>query len=130
MVSCGRRCAGTRGRGRAGEKQTGEAEGRGAHGGADYASLLDFRYVKPPADLYALGATLYRLLTGYFPRDYRSDENWVLASLERPIIPLRTRVPTLPAPLCAVVETALETELDKRFHTADDMRAALEALAL
>jgi serine/threonine protein kinase len=92
--------------------------------------LLDFRYVKPPADVHALGATLYRLLTGLFPRDFLPGENWVLVAMEKPVVPLRDREHgrSLPPALCQVVERALEPELAKRFQTASEMRRALDAL--
>jgi serine/threonine protein kinase len=91
--------------------------------------LLDFKYVKPPADLYALGATLYRLLTREYPRDYRDGDNWVRVSLEKPIVPLRQRAAgrQLPQSLCAVIEKALETDANRRYRNADEMRAALAA---
>jgi hypothetical protein len=91
--------------------------------------LLDYRYVKPSADIYSMGATLYRLLTGEYPRDYKDGENWILVSLERPIVPLRARDRgrELPARLCAVIERALATEVEDRYATAQEMRAALAA---
>jgi hypothetical protein len=86
--------------------------------------LLDFRYVKPPADIYALGATMYRLLTGAYPRDFRDGENAVLVALERPIVPIRHRRP-LPDRLSEVVEKALAPEVSQRYATADEMLRAL-----
>lgn len=93
--------------------------------------LLDFKYVKPPADIYALGATMYRLLTGCFPRDYREGENWVLVSIERPIVPLRQRETgrNLSQALCDVIEKSLQPDPAQRF-TADEMHRALEGLNL
>jgi hypothetical protein len=90
--------------------------------------LLDFKYVKPPADIYALGATLYRLLTGEYPRDYAEGDNWIRISLEQPIVPIRERRAGrgLPAALCAVIEKALEPEVERRFASAIEMRKALE----
>ncbi len=110
--------------------------GDGALGGTlPYMSkeqLLDYKYVKPPTDIYALGVTMYRLLTGEYPRDYRDGDNWIRISLEQPIVPLRKRVrgSNLPPALCTVVEKALEPEVKKRHRSAEDMRKALAALAI
>jgi eukaryotic-like serine/threonine-protein kinase len=95
--------------------------------------LLDFKYVKPSADIYAVGATLYRLLTGHFPRDYREGENWVRISLEQPIVPLAKRARAagrdLDPALCAVIDRALEVDVAHRFATALAMRTALAGAA-
>jgi eukaryotic-like serine/threonine-protein kinase len=90
--------------------------------------LLDYRYVKPPADIYALGATMYRLATREFPRRYRDGDNPIRVALEEPIVPLRERDPSLPSDLCAVIERALETSLDRRYPSAAAMLQALQPL--
>jgi eukaryotic-like serine/threonine-protein kinase len=105
----------------------------GAFGGTlPYMSreqLLDFRYVGPSADIYAMGATLYRLLTGQFPRDYREGENWVVITLERPMVPIadRRNGARVPATVRSVVEKALATNAADRFATAGEFEAALAA---
>lgn len=92
-----------------------------------YEQLVDFKYVKPPADLYALGATLYRLLSGEYPRDYRPGENWILVSIEKPVVPLAKRRlgASVPPALCAVIDKALQPELAKRYKNADEMLSDL-----
>jgi serine/threonine protein kinase len=94
--------------------------------------LLDFKYVKPPADIYALGATMYRLLTGCFPRDFREGENWIRVALEAPVVAVRARESgrTVPAALSKIVERALEPDVKQRFQSADEMRRALQALRI
>lgn len=92
--------------------------------------LLDFKHVKPPADVYSMGATLYRLLTGHYPRDYVDGENWILVALEKPVVPIHERIPYLGLSdaLCAIVHRALATDVADRYPTAREFRDALAAL--
>jgi serine/threonine-protein kinase len=92
--------------------------------------LIDYRYVKPPADIFALGATLYRLLTATFVRDFAPDENLIVTALERPIVPLRARNPSLPLALCAVIEKALALDVNERYGSAAVMRRDLATVAI
>lgn len=87
--------------------------------------LLDYRGVRPAADLYSMGVVLYRLLTGAFPLEIAPDENPLTVLLEKPIVPLHRRAPDLPAALAAVVARALEKRPDRRFSTAEEMKNAL-----
>jgi pSer/pThr/pTyr-binding forkhead associated (FHA) protein len=87
--------------------------------------ILDFRNVKPPADLYAMGATLYHLLTGKLAYDFRDEVDPLVTILEESIVPVRARKPAVPAAIAAAVERALAKDPAKRFASADEMRRAL-----
>lgn len=95
----------------------------------------DAAEVREPADTYAMGMTLYYMLTGRYSYDfeeaYIKDHRHpveVLAASE-PISVLK-RKPELPAQLAAVVDRAVAKSVERRFQTAEAMRDGLfEALA-
>jgi eukaryotic-like serine/threonine-protein kinase len=76
------------------------------------AALLDRR-----SDVYALGATLYALLTGAPPFDGEGLECMGHIVKDDPV-PLRRRVPTIPADLDTVVLTCLQKDPRRRYATA------------
>jgi serine/threonine-protein kinase len=89
--------------------------------------ILDFRNVKPAADLYSMGATLYHLLTGAYAYNFREGADPFVTILEEDLVPVARRNPQVPPALAAVVERAMRKDPAHRFHTADEMRAALLA---
>lgn len=90
--------------------------------------VRDFKEVRPPSDIYAVGMTAYSLLTGAHALDIAPKAGiaeTVKAIFERPIIPIKARVPDVPPNVAAVVETALSKHVDSRWRTAGAMREAL-----
>jgi serine/threonine-protein kinase len=87
--------------------------------------MCDYLNVGPPADLYSAGATLYKLLSGSTPHDFKQGAEPFLVLLERPIVPLCKRCPTMPVELAEVVERALARKPKDRFATAAAMRRQL-----
>jgi serine/threonine protein kinase len=75
----------------------------------------------PPADIYALGATIHHALSR---RDPRIEPPFSFA--ERP---LRRINPAVSPELETVVNTALEYNPESRFHTAEDLKQALTGVA-
>jgi serine/threonine protein kinase len=93
--------------------------------------VTNFRDVKPPGDVYALGATLYRLVTGKFPIQPTPDGNmgaFLLRVLEEPMVPVAQRNPAVPAALAAIIERALDKDTLRRFPSAREMAAALQTM--
>jgi eukaryotic-like serine/threonine-protein kinase len=89
--------------------------------------ITDFRNVKPAADLYALGATLYTLLTGRKIYDFPEGMNrQLLMILQSDPVPIRTRRDDIPPALAAAIHIALSRDPAARFPNAAAMRAALE----
>ena len=83
-----------------------------------YAPPEQYRGIMDPrSDIYSLGATLHHLLTKIDPRTEPP-----FSFQERPI---RAINPAVPPALESVIMKALEYEMDKRFSSAEEMRAAI-----
>jgi serine/threonine-protein kinase len=90
--------------------------------------IRDFRNVRPTSDLYAMGMTAYSLLTGAIALDLSPRANvaeTVKAIFEKPIIPVRHRVPEIPDAVAQVIERAITKDPAQRWVSAEAMRAAL-----
>jgi eukaryotic-like serine/threonine-protein kinase len=90
--------------------------------------VRDFKEVRPPSDIYAVGMTAYSLLTGAHALDISPRagiSETVKAIFEKPIIPIAQRVPDIPLRVCAVIETALAKQVELRWANAGEMREAL-----
>lgn len=79
------------------------------------------------ADLYALGVTLYKSVSGAYPFEADDPLQAVILRLTQPPRPLGAVRPGADPTFTAIVMHALEREPDRRFRSARAMRAALEA---
>jgi serine/threonine protein kinase len=89
-------------------------------GTAGYPPPEQYRgLAEPRGDLYALGATMHHLLT---KRDPRQEPPFSFHEH-----PIREANPKVSTALEAIVMKALEYDIEKRFASAQEMKAALEA---
>lgn len=90
--------------------------------------IRDFANVRPASDIYAMGMTVYSLLTGAIALDISPHANvaeTVKAIFDKPIVPIQRRVPEVPPQLAHAVERALAKDPAHRWATAEEMRQAL-----
>ena len=90
--------------------------------------VRDFKEVRPPSDIYAIGMTAYSLLTGAHALDISPKAGvaeTVKAIFEKPIIPIASRLPDVPTRVATVFEMALAKQVDRRWRSAGEMREAL-----
>lgn len=88
--------------------------------------LTNFKYVKPSADVWSLGATFYNCLTGQLPRNFPKGADPVDIILKNEVVPIRQRDSKLPADLAAVLDKALQPLAKDRYTNAADMLAAVQ----
>jgi serine/threonine-protein kinase len=88
--------------------------------------LINSRLARPACDLYSLGATMYRYLSGANLFDFSKSRCKFLTVLEDAPAPLLKLDPDLPEQLCEIVHQALAKKPDERFASAAEMRTAIE----
>ena len=79
----------------------------------------------PQSDIYALGATLYHLLTGLKPTDAVTRAAALVSSRPNPLRPANEVNPAISAELAAVLTKAMAQNPDERFASASEFREAL-----
>jgi serine/threonine-protein kinase len=87
------------------------------------------RDVDQRADVYALGAVLYQMITGNLPYNAQNPVDLALQILQSEAPSMTTHVPNLPAGLASVVARALTRDRDLRYQTLDEFALELEPFA-
>ncbi|MFI5167565.1 MAG: protein kinase [Thermoanaerobaculales bacterium] len=105
--------------------QTGQVLGTPAYLAPEQAQG---RPVDGRTDLYALGVTLYELLTGCYPFSGVDAFQAVVMRLTVNPEPIIDKLPDLDPQFAAIIMRAIERDPDRRFPGATAMRAAIAAL--
>jgi len=81
------------------------------------------------ADLFALGATAFRILTGTKIHQAPSEAELLMAMASQPAPSLQSVAPDLPKALCMVVDRSLAFAKEARYPDAATMQADVRAVA-
>jgi serine/threonine-protein kinase len=81
------------------------------------------------ADLYAVGATMFRLLTGRRVHEADTEAERFVKVVSEPAPPLASVAKGVPAHVCTVVDRALSFDRERRYPDATTMQADVRAAA-
>ena len=87
--------------------------------------VLRFKDLRPEADVWAMAAALYNMLTRCSPRDFPEGRDPWQCILETPVVPIRQRNPAIPSKLAKVIDHALAEEPNIGFRSAAEFKQAL-----
>ncbi len=82
----------------------------------------------PQSDIYALGATLYHLLTGVKPPDALARATALVSARPNPLKPANEIIEAVGVELAAILTRAMAQNPDERYATAAEFRDALRQI--
>ena len=83
--------------------------------------------VSAASDVFAVGATMWTLMTGRLVHTAKTAQELVIAAGTEHARPIAMTMADIPAGLCAIVDKALRFDSGERWRSASDMREALSA---
>ena len=116
-----------------GSTRTGITESGTAMGTAYYMAPEQARDAKRAdlrSDIYALGATLYHVLTGRVPYEGATFVEVTRRHEEGPLVPPRKLNPDIPERLSLIVEKMMSKKPEFRFKSASEVAQALDEIHL
>ncbi|MBL8829828.1 MAG: protein kinase [Planctomycetaceae bacterium] len=116
--------------GAAAQAQEGLTQTGQVMGTVDYMApeqALNTRNADARADIYSLGCTLYRLITGNIPFEGDSVVEKILAHREQPIPSVRTKFPEIPLGVDFVLSRMLAKRPSDRYQTIREVVQALQS---
>jgi eukaryotic-like serine/threonine-protein kinase len=86
------------------------------------------REIDGRADLFAVGCTMFRILSGRSPHQGETDLELMVKMAMEPAPPLASVAPHVPRDICLVVDRALAFDRDRRYPDARTMQEDVRAL--
>ena len=87
--------------------------------------ITDYRYVKPPTDVFEIGATFYHMLTGVTVWNVSEKIDPCLAILQGKVKPVEKVNPSIPSSVASVIDRALARNPQNRYKNGGEMLEAL-----
>jgi len=84
--------------------------------------------VDPRSDVWAMGATLFTLLSARSLQEAETTNEALLLAMTVPVPPMATLLPALPLSVSALLDAALRFDKNERFADAREMQKALRDL--
>ncbi|MDR3134868.1 MAG: serine/threonine protein kinase, partial [Deltaproteobacteria bacterium] len=91
--------------------------------------VINFKGAGPEVDIWAAAASLYKLLTGEYPRDFPESEDPWKVVLNRQPVPILRRGHFIPSHLALAIDEALVDNPAIKHQTALDLKKCLIAAA-
>ena len=87
--------------------------------------VSDFLHFQPVSDVWAMGATMYNMLSGRYPREVSKDKDFLTCILQNRVIPIEEVLPSIPRNVAEVINISLSDNVKIRYKNASEFKEAL-----